>query len=49
VLHAFRGIAPEPVLAQARAIDASLAEGTVPGPLCGLPVGVKDSSMHRAG
>jgi Asp-tRNA(Asn)/Glu-tRNA(Gln) amidotransferase A subunit family amidase len=42
VLHAFRGIAPEPVLAQARAIDASLAEGTVPGPLCGLPVGVKD-------
>lgn len=41
-LHAFRGLERTRVLAQAQAIDAALAAGAQPGPLCGVPVGVKD-------
>jgi len=42
LLRAFRGIDRLGVLGQARALDAALASGAAPGPLCGVPVGVKD-------
>ena len=46
VIHAFNGIDPARVVAQAQAIDASAVAGTESndrtGPLSGVPVGVKD-------
>ena len=42
-LNAFVALAPaETVLAEARAVDACVARGEDPGPLAGVPVGVKD-------
>ena len=41
-IRAFRPFEPVGVLEQARAVDAALDRGARPGPLCGLPVGVKD-------
>jgi aspartyl-tRNA(Asn)/glutamyl-tRNA(Gln) amidotransferase subunit A len=40
--NAYITISGERALAQARAVDASLARGEEPGPLAGVPVGVKD-------
>ncbi len=41
-LHAFCTPTPELALDTARGIDAALAIGQTPGPLAGVPVGVKD-------
>ena len=42
-LHAFVTILDELALQQARAVDALLAAGKDPGPLAGVPVGIKDN------
>ena len=42
VLNAFAVIYPERALAQARKATEALQAGRKPGPLCGLPIGVKD-------
>jgi aspartyl-tRNA(Asn)/glutamyl-tRNA(Gln) amidotransferase subunit A len=42
ILHAFCTPTPELALETARGIDAALAAGETPGPLAGVPVGVKD-------
>lgn len=42
VLSAFVTLAPEQARAQAAQVDAQLAAGEDPGPLSGVPVGVKD-------
>jgi AtzE family amidohydrolase len=41
-LNAYRVVLPERALAAARAIDAMVARGADPGPLAGVPFGVKD-------
>lgn len=41
-LGAFVALDPERSLAQARAVDELVAEGVDPGPLAGVPLGVKD-------
>ncbi|MCA1839243.1 MAG: amidase [Actinomycetota bacterium] len=41
-LNSFAIIDPESAYEQARAVDALVAQGTDPGPLAGVPVGVKD-------
>lgn len=41
-VSAWEYLDPELALAQARSADASLAAGAAPGPLHGLPVGIKD-------
>ncbi len=41
-IHAFATLHPEEALKQARAVTESLAAGRDPGPLAGLPIGVKD-------
>ena len=41
-LNAFRVMLPERALAEADAVDAALAAGRDPGPLAGVPYGVKD-------
>ncbi len=42
-LRAFLSPDPEGALRRARAIDASLARGEKPGPLCGIPIAIKDN------
>ena len=42
VLHAFRGLDRSRLLDQARVLDEAMAAGASLGPLCGVPVGVKD-------
>lgn len=41
-LHAFTTVTAEEALAAARTVDARLAVGEDPGPLAGVPVGIKD-------
>ena len=41
-LHAFCTPAPDDARAAARRVDATVAAGEDPGPLAGVPVGVKD-------
>ncbi|WP_161958574.1 amidase [Ornithinimicrobium cavernae] len=41
-LHAFLTVCADEALAQADQLDARLAAGEEPGPLCGVPFGVKD-------
>ena len=41
-LHAFRHLDADGVRAAAEALDAAHARGTTPGPLAGVPVGVKE-------
>ena len=41
-LNCFVHFDPEGAMAQARALDDRLAKGEDPGPLCGLPVAIKD-------
>ncbi len=46
-LKAFLRLTPEVALAEARAVDARLAKGEEPGPLCGVPVALKDNLCTR--
>lgn len=46
-LNAFVTVQPEQVLAEAAAVDARLGRGEDPGPLAGVPVGVKDLLQVR--
>ncbi len=41
-VNALCTLVPEQALARARALDAELAAGNAPGPLAGLPTGIKD-------
>ncbi len=41
-LHAFVSVDPDRALADAAAVDRIVAAGDDPGPLAGLPIGVKD-------
>ena len=41
-LNAYRVVMPERALAEARTVDAAIARGEDPGPLAGVPFGVKD-------
>ncbi|HEX6364136.1 MAG TPA: amidase [Albitalea sp.] len=41
-LHAWAAVDPARSLAHARALDAAIADGASPGPLAGVPIGVKD-------
>ena len=43
VLHAYITQIPERAIARAREIDSKRALGEDPGPLCGVPMGIKDS------
>jgi aspartyl-tRNA(Asn)/glutamyl-tRNA(Gln) amidotransferase subunit A len=45
--NAYLALSPERALAAARAVDAQLAKGEDPGPLAGVPVGVKDVIVTR--
>jgi aspartyl-tRNA(Asn)/glutamyl-tRNA(Gln) amidotransferase subunit A len=45
--NAYLTFSPERALAAARAVDAKLAKGEDPGPLAGVPVGVKDVIVTR--
>jgi aspartyl-tRNA(Asn)/glutamyl-tRNA(Gln) amidotransferase subunit A len=45
--NAYLTFSPERALASARAVDAKLAQGEDPGPLAGVPVGVKDVIVTR--
>jgi aspartyl-tRNA(Asn)/glutamyl-tRNA(Gln) amidotransferase subunit A len=42
ILHAFCTPTPDAAREDAKRIDADLAAGRDPGPLCGVPVGIKD-------
>lgn len=46
-LNAFCSIDPEDALKQADQLDASIAKGENPGPLAGIPLGVKDLEDAR--
>ncbi|MCB1487671.1 MAG: amidase [Bauldia sp.] len=46
-LHAFCTPAPEQALAAARALEARILAGEDPGPLAGVPVGIKDLVLAR--
>lgn len=48
ILNAFISYDPEGALAEADAVDAALARGDDPGPLCGVPLAHKDM-YYRAG
>jgi len=48
-LNAFVHLDPEQALARARAIDAQTARGEDPGPLAGVPIGLKDLRDQCAG
>ncbi|TMQ68588.1 MAG: amidase [Candidatus Eisenbacteria bacterium] len=41
-LRAFVALMPERALAEAQAAEAAIGRGEAPGPLCGVPVGIKD-------
>jgi len=45
--NAYLTFSPDRALAAARAVDAKLASGEVPGPLAGVPVAVKDVIVTR--
>jgi hypothetical protein len=45
--NAYLTLAPERALAAARAVDEKLAAGEDPGPLAGVPIGVKDVIVTR--
>ncbi len=45
--HAFLEVLTDTALAQAAAVDASVAEGRDPGPLAGVPVALKDNLCTR--
>jgi len=46
-VHAFTAVHTEAARAAARAIDAAVADGRDPGPLAGVPIGVKDNICQR--
>jgi aspartyl-tRNA(Asn)/glutamyl-tRNA(Gln) amidotransferase subunit A len=46
-LNAYITIAEEDALSQAREADRRFAEGDVPGPLCGIPLAIKDNMNTR--
>src|SRR5215831_15390089 len=41
-LHAFVLLTEERAMADARAAEAAVMAGKAPGPLCGIPIGLKD-------
>lgn len=45
--NAYLHFSPERALATARAVDARIARGEDPGPLAGVPIGVKDVILTR--
>ncbi len=45
--NAYLTLAPERALASAKAVDAKIAAGIDPGPLAGVPIGVKDVIVTR--
>jgi aspartyl-tRNA(Asn)/glutamyl-tRNA(Gln) amidotransferase subunit A len=45
--NAYLTLAPERALASARAVDDKIAAGIDPGPLAGVPIGVKDVILTR--
>ena len=45
--NAYLTFAPERALAAARAVDQKIASGSDPGPLAGVPIGVKDVILTR--
>lgn len=47
VLHAFTHVAADAARARARDLENALAHGMPPGPLCGVPVAVKDLICTR--
>ena len=48
LLNAFCAINPEDALKQADSIDALISRGDDPGPLAGVPLGVKDMEDAKA-
>lgn len=47
ILNAICTLVPEQAIEQAKAVDRAIANGTDPGPLCGLPIAIKDLTLTK--